>query len=213
MKIGVLDIHGSVKEHVAALEKVGGVLTGGGGAFEIVLVKEPKQIEELSGLIIPGGESTTMDKLMSAFGLREAIVSGAKSGKLALWGTCAGAILLARELKNAAGVKPLGLMDIVVQRNAYGRQLDSFETQLPFNFANESINGTESAHEILHKKIPAVFIRAPKILAVGEGCEILARHGEGIVAVKQGRFLATTFHPELTDDTRVHEWFVGWLRA
>lgn len=158
---------------------------------EVVLVKKPEQIEGLKGLILPGGESTTISKLLNFSGLRDAIIDAAQKG-LAIWGTCAGAILLAKEIVDGEQVESLGLMDIKVQRNAYGRQLDSFETELEFD----------------GEKIPAVFIRAPKIMSAAEGVEVLAEIDGEIVAARQGKFLATSFHPELTDETKIHEWFV-----
>lgn len=178
MRIGVLDIQGSVEEHVASLERIG---------VEAVLVKTVADLCEVDGLIMPGGESTTIGKLLRKFGLGEAIVARAREG-MPLWGTCAGAILMAGDL---------GLMDIDVERNAYGRQLDSFESVVEFAGA----------------EVPAVFIRAPKIVRVGANCEVLARHGEDVVAVREGGLLATCFHPELSTDETVHRYFVGMCRV
>lgn len=170
MKIGVLNIQGSVAEHFEVLRKLG---------VEAVLVKKIEDLVGLSGLIMPGGESTTIGMLMGE--MKEVIVDRAKEG-MAVWGTCAGAILMAR----------MGLMDVEIERNAYGRQQESFETEVGFN----------------GKMVPAIFIRAPKILSVGEGCEVLAKFENDIVAACEGKMLVTTFHPELTDDLSVHRYFL-----
>lgn len=207
MKVGVLDIQGSVEEHVRALERAMREASleaspETSADFEIVRVKKPEDLEGLAGLIIPGGESTTIGKLMKRFGLDTAIIKkamGARGGEgrgMVIWGTCAGAILLAKKVSGGE-VEGLELMDIVVERNAYGRQLDSFETDLQFAFG----------------LIPAVFIRGPKILSVGSGVEILASFQDEIVAARQGKFLATTFHPEMTRDLRVHQYFLAMCGA
>ena len=182
-KIGILAIQGSVEEHAVSLQACG---------VSPRLVRKPADLQGLSGLIIPGGESTTIGKLMWRFGLAKAILARAEQGDLLIWGTCAGAILLAKELSDER-VEGLKLMDIEVQRNAYGNQLESFETNLDF----KSI-GT----------IDAVFIRAPKIVKVGRDVEVLAEYDGEIVAARDGNFIASTFHPEMTDDIRVHQWFV-----
>ncbi|MBT4120676.1 MAG: pyridoxal 5'-phosphate synthase glutaminase subunit PdxT [Candidatus Magasanikbacteria bacterium] len=174
-KIGVLDIQGSVEEHFAILDSISK------DRFEPVLVKTIEDINGLSGLVLPGGESTAIDSLLQKYNLDNEIVSQAKNGMF-VWGTCAGAIILSE----------LGLIDIGIERNAYGGQLHSFETELEFN----------------GKKIPGVFIRAPKINRVGEGVEILSKHDGGAVAVRKNNILVTTFHPELTDNITVHEYFV-----
>lgn len=205
MKIGVLDIQGSVAEHVSALKKCGA---------EVVLVKTVGDLRECSGLIIPGGESTTIGKLLKRFGLFEEIIRRAEKG-MAVWGTCAGAILLAKKIigqKRGHVVDNLNLMDITVSRNAYGRQLDSFETEIEFDFGKKDsrVRGNDRGGENDNvKKIPAVFIRAPKIFSVGSAAKVLARCEEEIVAVREGNLLATTFHPEMTDDLKVHEYFIG----
>ena len=172
MKIGILDIQGSVEEHFEALKKLD---------VEVVLVKKPEDLRGLDGLILPGGESTTIGKLMDFAGLKKEIKKRVKRG-MAVWGTCAGAILMAQ----------LGLINIEVERNAYGRQQESFETEVEFG----------------GKKVPAIFIRAPKILRAGSDCEVLAKNDGDIVAVAEGNMLATTFHPELTDDLTVHRYFM-----
>ena len=204
MKIGVLDIQGSVAEHLAAIKKLKN--SGGGPMVEPVLVKNLDDLSGVSGLIIPGGESTTIGKLLRRFGLREEIIKRVREGSLAVWGTCAGAILLAKKIVGRQNADSLGLMDITVERNAYGRQIESFETQLEFDLG-------PAGRAIAGNVVPGIFIRAPKILAVGVGVEILAKHDGEIVAARQGNLLATNFHPELTDDLRVHGYFVEMCRA
>jgi len=170
--IGILDIQGSVEEHVEVLKKL---------SVDVVLVKKPEDLKGLKGLILPGGESTTIGKLMDFAGLKKEIKKRVKRG-LAVWGTCAGAILMAQ----------LGLINVEVERNAYGRQQESFETEILYD----------------GKKIPAIFIRAPKILLAGDDCEVLAKHDGDIVAVREEKMLVTTFHPELTDDLTIHLLFL-----
>lgn len=188
MKIGVLDIQGSVEEHFEMLQRLKGV--------DAVLVKKVSDLKGVRGLIIPGGESTTIGKLLRRFGLNKEIKKRFTAGKLAIWGTCAGAILIAREIIGREQADSLKLMNITVERNAYGRQLDSFEAELDFDFG---IEGSQ--------KIPAVFIRAPRISKVAKKAEILAKYDGEIVSVRDGKLLATTFHPEMTDDLRVHQYF------
>lgn len=178
MKIGVLDIQGSVVEHCFALERAGA---------EVVRVKNPEDLEGMAGLVMPGGESTTIGKLMKRFGLWDVVIERVGEG-MAVWGTCAGAILL----------EQMGLIDIKIERNAYGRQLDSFETEVEF--------GDEDAGST--RKLPAVFIRAPKIVRVGERVKVLAQYGEDIVAARCGKILVTTFHPEMAEDLCVQEYFL-----
>jgi pyridoxal 5'-phosphate synthase pdxT subunit len=186
MKIGVLAAQGAFAEHIATLERLGA---------EAVAVRLPEELEDLDGLIIPGGESTTISKLMSHYKLNHAIRKLAGNG-VPIWGTCAGMIMLADKLPGAA-VEPLGLMHIDVRRNAFGRQKESFETDL-------------TVPALGKKPFHAVFIRAPAIEQCHNGCEILAKLDDGtIVAARQGRLLATAFHPELTDDPRFHEYFIG----
>jgi len=179
-KIGVLALQGDFAEHAAALRKAGA---------EAVEVRLPEHLEGLDGLIIPGGESTTLRKLADAFGLIEPLRAFGREKPT--WGTCAGAIMLAKEIEGQEA--HLKLMDIKVRRNAFGRQIDSFITNL-------NIDG---------ENYPAVFIRAPVIVSVGPEVEVLARLEDGrIVAAQQGNLLATSFHPELTDDVRFHKRFV-----
>ena len=195
MKIGVLDIQGSVEEHLESLKK----LAKSGMKIEPVLVKTPETLAQVSGLIIPGGESTTIGKLLRRFGLRDLIIERAKNG-MAVWGTCAGAILLAKKIVGKQQADSLELMDIVVERNAYGRQLDSFETQLEFDLGSVG-------RAYAGPGIPGVFIRAPKIVSVGEGVKILAQHKGEIVAARQKNLLVTNFHPELSESLEVHKYF------
>ncbi len=188
LRIGVLAMQGAFAEHVGHLRRVDAVDVD---AFEVRTIE---QLDACDGLIIPGGESTTIARLLLAFGLMEPLRDRVRGG-LPVWGTCAGAIMLA---KNVPGLDrpPIGAMDISIERNAFGRQVDSFESDLEI----AAIDGGP-----LH----AIFIRAPVITAVGPGVEVLARlEGGRVVACREGRLLATSFHPELTDDTRFHALFV-----
>lgn len=185
MRVGVLALQGAFREHILDLEGLGAAA----GA-----VRLPDQLAGLDGLILPGGESTAIAKLMRTYGFYDAIRARHAEG-MAIWGTCAGAILMATEIADArSGQEPLGLMEAVVRRNAYGRQVDSFEADLDF------------AH--IGPPFPGVFIRAPLIEWVGDRAEVLARHNGQIVAVREGDMLATTFHPELTGDPRIHRYFI-----
>ena len=185
MEVGVLAIQGDFAEHIAVLGKLGV------RAREIRL---PEQLDSLDGLIIPGGESTTLSRLMTIYNLREPIAQMAGRGH-AIWGTCAGMIMLSREITEQDPV-PLDVMDIGVQRNAFGRQVDSFEQDL-----NVSALGGAPYH--------AIFIRAPVIIRVGQGVKVLsALEDERPVAVQQGNLMATSFHPELTNDYRFHSYFL-----
>jgi pyridoxal 5'-phosphate synthase pdxT subunit len=182
--IGVLALQGDFREHREVLERMG---------VAAPEVRVPQELEGLDGLIIPGGESTTIVRLMRTSHLLEPLKRLASNG-FPMWGTCAGMILLAQRL-DGTGIPALQAMDITVRRNAFGRQVDSFETDL----AIAGLNG--GAYH-------AVFIRAPIIEAAGPGVEVLARLDNGtIVAARQGRLLATAFHPELTPDLRVHRYF------
>ena len=186
MRIGVLAAQGAFAEHVQTLAKLD---------VHAALVRLPEQLEGLDGLIIPGGESTTISKLILAYGLRDAIRGNAEAG-MAVFGTCAGMIMLAKSIVDGNGVQPLQLMDIAVRRNAFGRQIDSFETELQIASVGD-------------KPFHAVFIRAPLIEKAGPGVEVLSRLENGtIVAARQGNILACSFHPELTEDTRLHRYFL-----
>lgn len=186
--IGVLALQGDFEEHINALRRIGVY------AEEIRL---PGQLDAVDGLIIPGGESTTIGKLMVDFHLVEALQDFGR--QKAIWGTCAGAILLSKDAKRNQPL--LSLMDITVERNAFGRQIDSFEIDLSIP-ALDGLNGNSAPYH-------AVFIRAPLIEKVGKGVEILSALKDGrIVAARQGKLLATSFHPELTHDDRFHRYFV-----
>jgi len=189
MHIGVLALQGDFAEHGAALQRIGIVP---------IEVRLAAHLDGLLGLIIPGGESTTIGKLAVDFGLIEPLRAFAHSH--AVWGTCAGAILLSRDAQRAQPL--LELMDITVRRNAFGRQVDSFEVALEA----PALAGLEDGHT---GPFHAVFIRAPMIERVGPGVEVVARLQDGtIVAAREGRWLATSFHPELTGDDRFHRYFV-----
>jgi 5'-phosphate synthase pdxT subunit len=185
MRIGVLAAQGAFAEHIAALRQL---------KIEALPIRLPSELSDLNGLIIPGGESTSISKLMLDYNLMGEIRNLADSG-LPILGTCAGMILLSKEILDS-DVEPLGLMDITVRRNAFGRQKDSFETELTIPALGE-------------KPFPGVFIRAPIIERSNSTVEILTRLADGTgVAVRQGRLLATAFHPELTDDLRFHQYFL-----
>ena len=185
LTVGVLAVQGDFIEHIAILGRLG--VAGRE-------VRLPEQLDGLDGLIIPGGESTTLSRLMSLYSLREPVAQMARENK-AVWGTCAGMIMMAHEITEEDPV-PLQLMDIGVQRNAFGRQVDSFEQDLV-------IADFDSA------PFHAIFIRAPVIIRVGDDLKVLARLPDGRpVAVRQGSMMATSFHPELTDDLRFHRYFL-----
>lgn len=185
MEIGVLAIQGDFAEHIAVLGKLGVTARD---------VRLPEHLDSLDGLIIPGGESTTLSRLMTIYNLREPIEEMAAQGR-AIWGTCAGMIMLSREITEEDPI-PLGVMDIGVQRNAFGRQVDSFE-----QFLDISSLGPDPFR--------AIFIRAPVIIRVGQGVEVLsALEADRPVAVRQGKLIATSFHPELTNDYRFHSYFL-----
>lgn len=190
-RVGVLALQGDFREHLAVLRGLGA---------DAVPVRRPAELDEIEGLVIPGGESSVMDKLSRAFGLagplRDAIAGG-----LPVYGTCAGLIMLAdRVLDGIAGQQSLGGLDVSVRRNAFGSQVDSFETDLEIPAV-----GGEPMH--------AVFIRAPIVEEVGPKATALARVDDGrVVAVEQGNLLGTSFHPEITGDTRFHEYFLAKVR-
>ena len=189
MKIGVLALQGDFAEHISMLKRIG---------VETVEVRLPKHLDGLDGLIMPGGESTTIGKLAVAYGLMDPLREFGK--KHAVWGTCAGAIFLSKDVGRDQPL--LELMDIKVQRNAFGRQVDSFETDLEIDELMKA-TGTEYPYH-------AVFIRAPIIESVSESAKVLSALEDGrIVAAQQGHLLATSFHPELTGDTRFHEYFIS----
>ncbi|HEY7196078.1 MAG TPA: pyridoxal 5'-phosphate synthase glutaminase subunit PdxT [Gaiellaceae bacterium] len=177
MKIGVLAVQGNFREHAAMLRRLGA---------EVVEVRLPEQLDGLDGLVVPGGESTAITRLIRLYGLEEAI----RSFREPILGTCAGMILLDRE--------HLGLADLVVERNAYGRQVASFEADLELEDEPEPLRG--------------VFIRAPRVQDAGPDVEVLAKLDGAPVFLRDGRILVAAFHPELTDDTRVHERFLDLVR-
>jgi pyridoxal 5'-phosphate synthase pdxT subunit len=177
MKIGVLAVQGDFREHAAVLRRLGA---------DPVEVRKPEHLEGLDGLVIPGGESTAIMRLARIYGLEDAL----RRFERPVFGTCAGMILLDRE--------HLGLVDMSVQRNAYGRQVASFETDLELAGGEGSVRG--------------VFIRAPRVSDVGPGVQVLAELDGEPVLLRDGRFLVASFHPELTDDTRVHELFLDLVR-
>lgn len=191
MKIGVLALQGDFAEHIVMLKELN---------LETAEVRLPEHLNGLDGLIIPGGESTTIGKLAVAYNLMEPLKLFGQ--RRAIWGTCAGAIFLSKDVSREQPL--LGLMDIKVERNAFGRQVDSFEAELDISELKQA-TGTEDAFH-------AVFIRAPIIESVSGDAKILASLPDGrIVAAQQGHFLATSFHPELTGDIRFHEYFLSLI--
>jgi pyridoxal 5'-phosphate synthase pdxT subunit len=189
MKIGVLALQGDFAEHIAMLKRL---------KVETAEVRLPEHLKGLDGLIIPGGESTTIGKLAVAYNLMEPLKEFGQ--RHAIWGTCAGAIFLSKDVSREQPL--LGLMDIKVERNAFGRQVDSFEADLDIPELKQA-TGTKDDYHVF-------FIRAPIIESVGEDAKILASVADGrIVAAQQGHLLATSFHPELTNDTRFHEYFLS----
>ena len=189
MLIGILALQGDVAEHQAALAAL---------ATEVLPVRLPRDLETIHGLIIPGGESTTMALLLDRYRLRQPLLARLAAGMPA-WGTCAGMVLLAQRLTDDRP-QPLGVIDMVVSRNAFGRQVESFETEL-------------AVPALGAEPLPAVFIRAPVVVEVGAAATVLARLPDGrAVAVQQGPYLATAFHPELTPDRRLHRHFLRTVR-
>jgi 5'-phosphate synthase pdxT subunit len=183
--IGVLAVQGDVREHVAALTALGA---------EAITVRRPEEVERIDGLVIPGGESTVMDKLVRAFDLREPLLRRIADGMPA-YGSCAGMIMLADRIVDARpDQQTLGGLDVTVRRNAFGRQVDSFEANLDYAGFDAPVH--------------AVFIRAPWVEEVGAEVEVLAEAAGHPVAVRQGHLLATSFHPEVADDGRIHRLFL-----
>jgi 5'-phosphate synthase pdxT subunit len=187
VRVGVFALQGDVREHLQLIASLG---------VESIEVRNSDQLATVDGLILPGGESTTISKLIDIFGLRDDLLAYISSGN-PVYGTCAGMIMLASEVLDAAsGQQSLKAMDISVRRNAFGSQLDSFEASIEF----------------AGKTVDAAFIRAPIVERVGEQVEVLSKLSSGaIVAVRQGSLLATSFHPELTGDSAVHEYFLGMI--
>lgn len=190
--VGVLALQGDVREHVAVLRSL---------EVEVSLVRRPEELAAVDGLVIPGGESSVIDKLSRAFGMREPIMAAREAG-MPMYGTCAGLILLANDIVDGIeGQQTFGGLDVVVRRNAFGSQVDSFETELVVPAFDD-----QSVH--------AVFIRAPLVEQVGGRAEVVASLDDGrVVAVRQGALLGTSFHPEVTGETRFHELFLQAVRA
>jgi pyridoxal 5'-phosphate synthase pdxT subunit len=190
MKVGVLGLQGDVREHMRAIRSAGATAT---------VVKTVAELADADALVMPGGESTTIGKLLDRFNLLEPIVERARAGML-LYGTCAGMILMAKEIVGEHDApKGLELMDITVQRNAYGRQIASFEAEV-------SVTGMDDP-------FPAVFIRAPVVESVGPDVDVLATYDDVPVLVRQDHLLASSFHPEMTGDGRIHELFVEMAKG
>ncbi|ETA82400.1 pyridoxal 5'-phosphate synthase glutaminase subunit PdxT [Youngiibacter fragilis] len=188
VRIGVLSIQGSVSEHMTRLSELEGVIP--------VRVRDEEALSEVDGLIIPGGESTAIGRLLNEFNLMGPLRERIERG-MPVWGTCAGLILLAGEVENE---KPwIGAMDIVARRNAFGRQTESFRMK-------------RTVPSVSDKPIELVFIRAPIIVRAGEGVEVLVKTGDKIAAARQGRMLATSFHPELTSGNDFHNYFASIVR-
>jgi len=194
MRIGVLALQGAFREHRLMLERIG---------VETREVRLPEHLDGLDGLIIPGGESTTMGKLAVEFGLLEPLQELARSG-FPIWGTCAGFILLAKDVGQEQPL--IGGMDVVIERNAFGRQVDSFEAMIDVPALAVVTEGDP-------RPFPAVFIRAPVVKEVGPDVEVLARFDGKVVAARQGKLLGTSFHPELTDDDRFHRYFLNMVKG
>ena len=184
MKVGVLALQGAFREHRKALERLGA---------NVREVRLPGHLQGLHGVVIPGGESTTIAKLMIAYRLDAALPEFHRGGG-AIWGTCAGAIAVAKEIVGHPAQPRLGLLDIAVERNAYGRQVASFEADIAF--------------DRFDKPFHAIFIRAPRIARTGSGVTVVAQYEGHAVAVKGERLFATVFHPELSDDDRIHRYFL-----
>ncbi|MFD3520713.1 pyridoxal 5'-phosphate synthase glutaminase subunit PdxT [Streptomyces sp. NPDC058653] len=189
--IGVLSLQGDVREHLAALAAAGAAPT---------TVRRPDELAAVEGLVIPGGESTTMSKLAVLFGMLEPLRERVRAG-MPVYGTCAGLILLAEKILDPrSGQETVGGIDMIVRRNAFGRQNESFEAAV-------EVAGVGPG------PVDGVFIRAPWVESVGAGVEVLAEHGGHVVAVRQGNALATSFHPELTGDHRLHGFFTQMVRS
>ncbi|MBU8881451.1 pyridoxal 5'-phosphate synthase glutaminase subunit PdxT [Bacillus sp. FJAT-29790] len=187
VKVGVLGLQGAVREHVQSIEECGA---------EAVVIKRQEQLADVDGLILPGGESTTMRLLIDKYDFMDSLKQFARSGK-PMFGTCAGLILLANHIQGH-DEPHIGAMDVKVERNSFGRQKESFEAILDIAGVAE--------------EFPAVFIRAPHIVQAGENVEVLAKHNERIVAAREGQFLGCSFHPELTDDHRFTAYFINMVK-
>jgi pyridoxal 5'-phosphate synthase pdxT subunit len=186
IKIGVLALQGAFREHIYSIKKCGA---------DAVEIKFPQQLKDVDGLIIPGGESTTINRLMKKYDFNFYLDEFHREGK-AIYGTCAGLILIAKKVADEDF--GLGYIDIEVARNSYGRQIDSFEEYVSIDFDKE-------------EKFKAIFIRAPKILRAGPDVDILSKIKDNIVLARQDNVLVSTFHPELQDDTRIHNYFLNMI--
>lgn len=182
-RVGVIALQGDFEKHIQAIERCGG---------EAIEVRSPDSLEAVDRVIIPGGESTTVGMLMDRFGLGDVLRKRAEEG-MPVWGTCMGMILMAREVEGREQYT-LDLLDITIRRNAFGAQVHSFEDEV-------QITGMDSP-------VMGVFIRAPVVTRLGSGVDALGEYANQIVAVRQGNLIGTSFHPELTEDTRMHEWFL-----
>lgn len=189
MKIGILGMQGDIEEHTASLDRIG---------IESIRVKSLKTLGAVDGMIMPGGESTTMIKLLRISGLLEPLKKKILDG-FPVYGTCAGMILLSKEIVSHPDQESLGVLDISVNRNGYGRQIESFEKPI-------------AIPEIGDRPFEAIFIRAPMITRIGDGVEILASYNGNPVFVRSGNVIATSFHPELSEDTRIHEFFLEMVK-
>ncbi len=192
LRIGVIALQGDVSEHVLAMERA---LQGKG---DVLAIRTPGIIPGCDGLVLPGGESTTISRQLASSGMAEELKKAASSG-IPILATCAGLVLVSTQIDGDSKVKPLGLMDTRIGRNAFGPQRDSFEADL-------DVKGFEQPYR-------AVFIRAPAIVRIGEGVDVLAQVGENVVAARQKSIMALAFHPELTDDLRFHEIFLKMLET
>ncbi|MCG9478865.1 MAG: pyridoxal 5'-phosphate synthase glutaminase subunit PdxT [Actinomycetia bacterium] len=188
--VGVLALQGAFREHIKAINKSGAI------AFEI---RWPEQLDKADGLIIPGGESTTIHKLLYRYDFKKKLDGFYQEGK-PIFGTCAGMIMVARKVVDE--VFGLNYIDIVVKRNAYGRQIESFEQYVDIDFNQPSAG----------KKFKAIFIRAPRILEAGPSVKVLAKNGDDIILARKNNVLVSSFHPELGSDNRVHEYFVDMVK-
>ena len=187
-RVGVLALQGAFREHVNALQRLGA---------DAIEVRTPADLSDVDGIMLPGGESTTMDLLLGSSGLREPL-AGAVAAGTPVFGTCAGLILLARDIEDGVeGQRTLRALDVTALRNGYGRQVKSFEGSVTLAAGGADMVG--------------VFIRAPRITRVGDDVEVIARLGDEPVAVRSGSIMAATFHPELTDDDRLHEVFIAGI--
>ncbi len=187
MTVGVVAIQGDFEKHVNSLLRLSKA------GLETKEIRCAEDLENVDRVIIPGGESTTVGLLMRRFGLGPALIERAKSG-MHIWGTCMGMILMAREIEERPDQYSLGILDVAVRRNAFGTQVHSFEDSVAVSGLSEPIEG--------------VFIRAPIVSRMGEGVQVIAQYEGKIVGVRQGNLIGTSFHPELTLDTRMHEWFL-----